>query len=369
MDDLSLALDLINRYMPGVAQQFHPAYNRSPDQPTEHQPILRKIPPTHKLLQGFVDDCTVRGQNSDSIITYKGYVKGFLEHFPHPETVSQTDLKYFLKILRDRNLKIKTQKSLFSALNTFYRYLLFEEFVTYNPIPSFRERYLVSKNYDSETRRLLTVEEVREILAHTETILQYSFFMLLAKTGMRRGEALSLRLTDIDFVNKIIHVPFKAKRSRNILFMDDELKDVLLLYFEWRKEKIKYRKSQILRVNKPTHKSADKRGLTDALFVGNHGRPLKKDYPNKWLSEICTPLGIHKQNGLLHEKVTCHCFRHFFTTYLRRAGMKTEHIQWLRGDAISDSWEIYNHIDQKVVRMEYCSSVPSLLVIPVTDHV
>jgi integrase/recombinase XerD len=42
--------------------------------------------------------------------------------------------------------------------------------------------------------------------------------------------------------------------------------------------------------------------------------------------------------------------RHWFTTYLLRAGMKREYVQWLRGDSINEAMDIYFHIDPKDVQ-------------------
>jgi site-specific recombinase XerD len=293
------------------------------------------------LLKGFVEDCTLRGLQTHTITTYKADINDFLKHNPHPERVTHDELKKYLKVLKTRGLKVASQKRVFSSINAFYNYLVFEEYTIQNPVLSFRRRYLNSKEFDSESRRLITIQEVLAILENTNSILQYAFIMFLAKTGLRIGEALSLTVDDIDLEEMRIHVPFKAKRSRNIAYIDDELKEVLELYIEWRSQGWQ---------------------RSDKLFVNSRGYALKKELPNKWLAEIGTELKIHNSNGPLHKKITCHCFRHFFTTHLHRAGMNEEFIKWLRGDAINESWQIYNHIDPEEVRDQYCACIPSLLV-------
>jgi integrase/recombinase XerD len=55
-----------------------------------------------------------------------------------------------------------------------------------------------------------------------------------------------------------------------------------------------------------------------------------------------------------------HCCRHWFTTHLRRAGMKREFIQELRGDRRRDAIDIYDHIDKEELREAYLAYIPQL---------
>ena len=70
------------------------------------------------------------------------------------------------------------------------------------------------------------------------------------------------------------------------------------------------------------------------------------------------PTEIHDSRGSLNKKFTTHCFRHFFTTHLRRSGMPRELIQELRGDRRGDAIDIYDHIDPEELRRSYLQHVP-----------
>ena len=75
------------------------------------------------------------------------------------------------------------------------------------------------------------------------------------------------------------------------------------------------------------------------------------------------PSGLHEPGGPLHKRLTCHCFRGFFTTYMQRAGMDEIYIKWLRGDSLKKkTWaNHYLEFDPELVREEYLSCVPELL--------
>jgi len=96
-------------------------------------------------------------------------------------------------------------------------------------------------------------------------------------------------------------------------------------------------------------------------YVNNR---MTKDLPNQIIQHHGAKLGLHNTDpdAPLEQRLTCHCFRHFFTTQLYQKGMSPEHIKWLRGDSLSrEAWQIYLHIDPEDVRTEYFRCIPSLL--------
>ncbi|WP_269851035.1 tyrosine-type recombinase/integrase [Methanosarcina horonobensis] len=62
----------------------------------------------------------------------------------------------------------------------------------------------------------------------------------------------------------------------------------------------------------------------------------------------------------MNEKFTPHCFRHFFTTWLRRSGCPRSIIQELRGDARKEAIDIYDHITQAELKESYIKYIPLL---------
>ena len=58
----------------------------------------------------------------------------------------------------------------------------------------------------------------------------------------------------------------------------------------------------------------------EALFIGVQGFRISRDAVYEATVEHAQSLGFHNPEGLLNEKFTPHCFRHWFTTWLRRSG-------------------------------------------------
>jgi integrase len=139
---------------------------------------------------------------------------------------------------------------------------------------------------------------------------------------------------------RIIRVPKSRKRSNQIHFIDDELHAVLSEYLIW----------------------WCKHARLEWLWLSPRGCHMHKDVPNEIIREIAEPQGLHVHNGELWERCTSHCFRHFFTTELFRAGMNEQHIMFLRGDSLTaKAWQRYNHIELEDVRREYNACIPQIL--------
>ncbi len=294
-------------------------------------------------IDGFVADCQARGLTKHTIETYRSSVSYFLARFKDPRKVDIDQLRKYLGDLRERNLRGSTLKGAFYALSTFYSFLEYEGRVDTNPVPGFRKRHLsrVKTHPEAENiRQLISVQDMQTLVAICAGVRDRAILMTLAKTGMRRGELLGLKVDDIDLRRSVIRIPPKAKRSNRIAFIDVELSAVIQAYLMWR-EPIAH---------------------TSWLWISDHGGRIHKDYPGRVMSTLGGRCGLHHKTGPISERLTPHCTRHFFTTHLYRAGMRVDYIKFLRGDSLkSEAWQWYNHIDPEEVRQEYLRCVPRLL--------
>ena len=291
------------------------------------------------LVEGFVEYCRAKGLTQHTIETYRSNVRTFLQACKKPLNVKLDGLKGFLAELRAQDKAASTLKGYFAAINAFYDYLAFSGAMSSNPVIPFWRRYLARLRTRGECRQLISVEDMRLLISSIHDILDQALIMVLAKTGMRRGELLLMKVENLDFRNNIIWIPETAKRTNRTAFIDGELAAVLRKYLSWRKE----------------------RARSEWLWISKHGGRIHKDYPGKVLAAQGAALGLHTPGGPLNQRLTCHCLRHFFTSWLFRAGMNPEYIKWLRGDAVKDAWEIYNHINPEAVRKEYLLRMPGLL--------
>jgi integrase/recombinase XerD len=77
--------------------------------------------------------------------------------------------------------------------------------------------------------------------------------------------------------------------------------------------------------------------------------------------KYATNLGFHNSNSpRLEDHFSPHCYRHWFTTWLRRNGMPREFVKELRGDRRKEAMDIYDHIDHYELKRAYLACIPKL---------
>ncbi len=304
-------------------------------------------------IEDFLQDCKARGLTDHTIATYRSNITVYLDMVGDPIKADIPILCKFLdhlkvmKYKREGTIKTgiqpKTIKAYFSAISAFYEYLIFTHKIDISPIPSFRKRYLsrIKQQYNGEnSRQLIEIEQMRRLINLDMPIIERAILLILAKTGIRRGELLAIDRNDINLEKKEIILKPKAKRTNRLVFFDDETAILMKEYLEWR----------------------DSRTKSNALFISPIGfRRIHRNRVNEIVASHGSTLGLHNPKGSLNQKLTPHCFRHWFTTHLRRAGMPREFIQELRGDRRKDAIDIYDHIDLSELKDRYLKCIPKLL--------
>lgn len=241
----------------------------------------------------------------------------------------------------------KTVHAYFSALSCLCNFLVYEDLTPANPVPSFRKRYL--REYkkrggtnDGFERQLLSVEHMRDLICGTLDPRDRAILMVLAKTGIRRSELVHLDVDDLDFGTMTIRLKPHPKRTNLTVFIDDECARALRT---WLSARANY---------------ATKQGCK-ALFVGEHGDRLKRQGVYEVVTSRARVVGLHDPDSPdSRRRLSPHSFRHWFTTWLRRNGMRREFIQELRGDVRADAVDIYDHVDQEELRKAYVACIPRL---------
>lgn len=169
-----------------------------------------------------------------------------------------------------------------------------------------------------------------------------AFFRLLAFTGMRKGEALALNWSDIDFEKKLVYITkgvvldeneipmistTKTKKSVRTVSLDAESIAILK---KWKIEQAKELMS--IGIN-----SLNKHQL---LFTYDANKLYRPSYSNCWLEQI-----IKKYNL---KKITMHGFRHSHCSLLFEMGTPIQVVQDRLGHTnIKTTMDIYTHVTEK----------------------
>lgn len=308
---------------------------------------MEKINPID-LIDQFREDCKLRDMTKESIRSYISEMKIFNDYLQKNGinilNINNEVLEDFLKyLIEERNNTHSRIENYFSGLSSFYSFLLYKGYVDKNIILPFRKRYLkrFKKNNTPAIRMLISVEEMCKFVNSIVPIRDKAIAILLAKTGIRRGELLSIELNEIDFNERSIMLKPFHKRSNRLVFFDDETDFILNKWLKRRKELVN---------NGVTH-----------LFVNDYGQPLGRSGVYNAIVGWAKKLGFYdSDSNRLEDHFSCHNFRHFFTTHLLRNGMPREYVKELRGDIRAEAIDIYHHIDPKDLRKAYLSAIPKL---------
>ena len=300
-----------------------------------------------RLIQDFVKDCQLRGMSPRSIPHY-GYIPRVFKNYLGGQgvdfqTVDKDHLRGFIEYLRiEKGVAGKTVENYFAVLSTFYDYLTFEGLVSSNPVLPIRRRYLRRyKDNSMQERQLISVEAMGQLINSEMDIRNKAIIALLAKTGIRRGELISLDVEDVDLVEMRIKLKPTAKRSNRMVFFDAETAFILRRWLKVREGR-------------------NKKGIP-ALFLNAMGDRLDRGGVLLLVGEAARRVGLHHpESERMEDRFSPHCCRHWFTTHLRRAGMRREFIQELRGDSRREAIDIYDHIDLKELKEAYLACIPQL---------
>jgi integrase/recombinase XerD len=300
------------------------------------------------IISSFCDDCRLRNMSEKTIEGYKSCILTFLGFISKKGIrlgdVDNYVLKDFLGYLKfERKIKHKTIKDYFSALSSFFDYLVFEGKANANIILPFRKRYLrqYKEDYDDPERKLLTVEEMSRLVNSIIDPRDKAMVVLLAKTGVRRGELLKMDVDDINWEDYSITLKPTPKRSNRTVFFDEEC---AILLRRW------------LRIREKLNPK------TKALFISyNNLKRLSRNGVWTAVVKYAKRLGFHNSKSpRLEDHFGPHCFRHWFTTWLLRNGMPREYVKELRGDKRGEAIDIYYHIDRQELRRAYLAYIPKL---------
>lgn len=208
---------------------------------------------------------------------------------------------------------------------------------------------VISKEEKKE-RRVLTIRETSIFLEYTKDTFYYDLYILALETGMRIGELMGLKWSEIDYDKSVLYV------RRSLCYFRRDGKYV----FEWHdtkthnskrvipltKQAVKALKRQWIRRQSILLKNASEvqEEYRDLVFVTKNNRPtqqfivaesidvairrIRKDYPE-------------------FEGFSPHCFRHTFATRAIERGMQPKILQKLLGHgSLQTTMDLYCHVTE-----------------------
>lgn len=189
--------------------------------------------------------------------------------------------------------------------------------------------------------RPLSAEQVRGLLAACRKRRDRALLLLMLQGGLRPGEVLNLRLSDIEYGRRRVIIRYYTDHPRGA--------------------RTKSRVERVVDLHEPEALAAlsdyvlhERPSDTDSPFVflvGGQGQrrhaPLSYAALAKWFARTCTRLGIRDP------WVTPHTLRHTHATRLWEGGMRELTLQKRLGHASPESTRLYTRVSDARVVEEY----------------
>ena len=216
-----------------------------------------------------------------------------------------------------------------SAARTFYEFLMREGHCARNPAldvraPKTKKRLPATLDAD-QMGRLLAFRVDDSLSARDKAIME-----LFYSSGLRLAELVNLRVAEIDLRDRTVRVLGKGSKTR-IVPVGRQAVDALKA---WLKER-----------------AALAKGGTEALFVGQGGRPLS-------VRAVQLRVGVWGRRQALGVHIHPHMFRHSFATHLLESSGDLRGVQELLGHADIGTTQIYTHLDFQHLATVYENAHP-----------
>ena len=278
-------------------------------------------------LSEYLDFLDVeRGLSQNTIDAYRRDLEMFIEFcltkFSVDEkNISRLIVNAYLRDLHENHYNPTSISRKIASLRGYYKWLSANEKITSNPIDTIEMPKLPQR-----LPKILSVEEIKKMLAEDLNPLERVELELLYGSGLRVSELVDLKTNSFDLSQKYLVARGKGSKERIVPFnnvsasaIEDYLKirDFILKKF---------------------------RLDTKNFLVNNEGRFVtRQDIYNF----------IHKLGEKFHKNISPHTMRHSFATHLLENGADLRVVQELLGHSDVSTTQLYTHISKKRLKDVY----------------
>ncbi len=252
------------------------------------------------------------------------------------ESLSVADVRRFITRVQSAHTAA-TAKEAHRVLRTALTAAVREELITRN-VASLVEPPRVKQR----EIRPWSLEETLSFLEAARKDPLYAAFVLAIVMGLRRGELVGLRWSDVDLDNRVLHVRHQTQRRRGELYDDDPksrrsrvvpMPALCLAPLRWHR----------LRQREAFERTGVTWSESGYVFATRNGRPVEPRNVYRSFTRVAAGAGLRV--------VRLHDARHGTATLLTAAGVAPRVIMEILGHSqISITMDVYTHVVQDTQR-------------------
>ncbi|SNX61868.1 site-specific recombinase XerD [Streptomyces sp. TLI_55] len=252
------------------------------------------------------------------------------------ESLGVADVRRFLVRLEKQTTAATAKEShrvLRSALSSACR----EELITRNVA-----KLVESPRTDNRELKPWSLDETLDFLAASRKDPLYAAFVLAIAMGLRRGEIVGLRWSDLDLDNRVLYVRQQTQRRRGVLYDDDPksrrrravpLPALCIAPLRWHR----------MRQAAARAKAGETWQESAHVFTTRTGRPVEPRNVYRSFTRVAQSAGLRV--------IRLHDARHGTATLLTAAGVAPRVVMEILGHSqISITMDVYTHVVQDTQR-------------------
>ncbi|MFD9634341.1 tyrosine-type recombinase/integrase [Streptomyces violascens] len=246
------------------------------------------------------------------------------------ESLGTADVRRFLLQVEKKTTAATAKEShrvLRSALSAACR----EEMITRNVA-----KLVEPPRAEARELRPWTLDETLDFLAAARTDPLYAAFVLAIAMGLRRGEIVGLRWSDVDLDNRVLYVRNQTQRRRGVLYDDDPkscrrravpLPALCIAPLRWHR----------MRQAAARTRAGERWQESGYVFTTRHGRQVEPRNVYRSFTRVAQDAGLRV--------IRLHDARHGTATLLTAAGVAPRVVMEILGHSqISITMDVYTHV-------------------------
>ena len=239
--------------------------------------------------------------------------------------IQRENISDFLAELKDDGIAARSQSRIISGIKAFYKYLIIEDYIKYDPTELIESPKVGFKLPD--TLSLIEIDKLISAvdLSNKQGERNQAILETLYSCGLRVSELTNLKLSNIYFNEGYLKVIGKGDKERLAPIGGRALK-YLTTY-----------------INEVRNHQTIKKGQEDFVFLNNRGAGLTRVMIFLIIQKLAAEIGLKK-------KISPHTFRHSFATHLIEGGADLRAVQEMLGHESITTTEIYTHLDKDYLR-------------------
>jgi integrase/recombinase XerD len=283
------------------------------------------------LIEIFLNYLSVeRGASPNTIDSYKNDLLFYQNYLREKGInsflkVNRQDINDFMLKQKEKNLSASSISRRLSCLKTFYRFLLREKIISFDPTEAMQSPKLWKKVPDT-----LNVEEIEKLISQPNIktkigIRDKAILDTLYATGMRVSEVVNLKLQQLNLEMGFLRCIGKGNKER-IIPLGRYACNAIKKYLQESRGFLLGKKQ------------------SDFLFLNRQGYQISRQGIWKIIKKYARLAGIKKP-------VRPHILRHSFATHLLERGADLRSVQEMLGHSDISTTQVYTHINKDYLKM------------------